>query len=75
MPVEPPVDRRYLMTDPQLRHEVATVVGMHLRANPPGGSSVEAVKVAITGAIMRTAELAISPREPRRLGPGWSGNV
>ena len=33
---KPPVDRRRLMTDPQLRQEVATTVGRHLRANPPG---------------------------------------
>ena len=30
---KPPVDRRRLVTDPQLRQEVATAVGRHLRAN------------------------------------------
>ena len=30
---KPPVDRRCLMTDPQLRQEVTTAVGRHLRAN------------------------------------------
>ena len=29
-----PVDRRCLVTDPQLRQEMATAVGRHLRANP-----------------------------------------
>ena len=33
---KPPVSRRRLVTDPQLRQEVATAVGRHLRANPPG---------------------------------------
>ena len=35
---KPPVDRRRLVTDPQLRQEVATAVGRHLRANPPGAA-------------------------------------
>ena len=36
----PPIDRRRLTTDPHLRQEVATVIGDHLRAFPPNGSSV-----------------------------------
>ena len=72
---KPPVDRRRLVTDPQLRQEVATAVGRHLRANPPGDSSADDVKVAFAAAIMRTAELVISPQERRRPGRGWSGNA
>ena len=34
-PAKPPVDRRRLVIDPQLRQEVATAVGRHLGANPP----------------------------------------
>ena len=51
-PAEPPVDRRRLVTDPQLRQEVATAVGRHLRANPPGDSSVDDVEVVFVAAIM-----------------------
>ena len=51
-PSKPPVDRRRLVTDPQLRQEVATAVGRHLRANPPGDSSVDNVEAAFAAAIM-----------------------
>ena len=71
---KPPVDRRRLVTDPQLRQEVATAVGRHLRANPPGDSSVDDVEAAFAAAIMRTAELGIPPQERRRRGRGWSGD-
>ena len=63
------------MTDPQLRQEVATAVGRHLRASPPGDSSVDDVKAAFAAAIMRTAELVIPPQERRRPGRGWSGDA
>ena len=56
---EPLVDRRRLVTDPQFRQEVATAVGRHLRANPPGDSNVDDVEAAFAAAIMRTAELVI----------------
>ena len=72
---KPPVDRRRLVTDPQLRQEVATAVGRHLRANPTGDSNVDDVEAAFTAAIMRTAELVIPPQERRRPGRGWSGDV
>ena len=72
---KPPVDRRRLVTDPQLRQEVTTAVGRHLRANPPGGSSVDDVEAAFAAAIMRTAELVIPPQERRRPGRGWSGDA
>ena len=74
-PAKPPVDRRRLVIDPQLRQEVATAVGRQLRANTPGDSSVDDVEVAFTAAIMRTAELVIPPQERRRQGRGWSGNA
>ena len=61
-PAKPPVDRRRLVTDPQLRQEVATAVGRHLRANPLGDSSVDDVEAEFTAVIMRTAELVIRPR-------------
>ena len=73
-PAKPPVDRRRLVTDPQLRQEVATAVGRHLAANPPGDSSVD-VEAAFAAAIMRTAELVIPPQERRRPGRGWSGDA
>ena len=72
---KPPVDRRRLVTDPQLRQEVATAVGRHLRANPPGDSNVDDVEAAFAAAIMRTAELVIPPQERRRPGRGWSGDA
>ena len=72
---KPPVDRRRLVTDPQLRQEVATAVGRHLRANPPGDSSVDDVEAAFAAAIMRTAELVIPPQERRMPGRGWSGDA
>ena len=72
---KPPVDRRRLVTDPQLRQEVATAVGRHLRANPPGDSSVDDVEAAFVAAIMRTAELVIPPQKRRMPGRGWSGDA
>ena len=69
-----PVDRRRLVTDPQLQLKVATAVGRHLRANPPGDSSVD-VKAAFAAAIIRTAELVIPPQERRRPARGWSGDA
>ena len=72
---KPPVDRRRLVTDPQLRQEVATAVGRRLRANPPGDSNVYDLEAAFTAAIMRTAELVIPPQERRRPGRGWSGDA
>ena len=74
-PAKPSVDRRRLVTDPQLRQEVATAVGKYLRANPPGDSRVYDVKAAFAAAIMRTAELVIPPQERKRLGRGWSGDA
>ena len=72
---KPPVDRRRLVTDPQLRQEVVTAVGRHLRANPPGDSNVNGVEAAFAAAIMRTAELVIPPQKRRRPGRGWSGDA
>ena len=63
-----PVNRRRLMTDPQLRKEMATAVGRHLRVNPPGDSSVDDVEAAFAAAIMRTAELVIPSQERSSLG-------
>ena len=74
-PAKPPVDSRRLVTDPQLRQEVATAVGRPLRANPPGDSSVGDVEAAFIAVIMRTAELVIPPQERRKLGRGWSGDA
>ena len=74
-PAKPPVDRRRMMTDLQLRQEVATSVGRHLRANPPGDSSVDDVEVAFVTAIIWTVELVIPPQERRRPGRGWSGDA
>ena len=69
------MDRRRLVTDPHLRQEVATAVGRHLRANPPGDSNVDDVEAAFAAAIMRTAELVIVPQERRKPGRGWSGDT
>ena len=74
-PANPPVDRKRLVTDPQLRQEVATAVKRQLKANPPRDSSVDDVEAAFTTAIMRTAELVIPPQERRRPGRGWSGDA
>ena len=69
------MDRRRLVTDPQLRQEGATAVGRLLRANPLGDSSVDDVEAAFAAAIMRTAELVIPPQERRGPGRGWSGDA
>ena len=74
-PAKPPVDRRRLVTDPQIRQEVATAVGRQLKANPPGDSSVDDVEAAFIAAIMRTAQFVIPPQERRRTGRGWSGDT
>ena len=52
----PPIDRRRLTTNPHLRQEAATVIGDHLRAFPPSGSSVDDVETAFTTAILQTSE-------------------
>ena len=65
---KPRVDRRRLLTAPQLRQEVATAVGRHIRTNPPGHSIVDDVEAVLTAAIIRTAELVIPPQERRRPG-------
>ena len=75
VPAKPPVNRRRLVTDPQLRQEMATAVGRHLRANPPGDSNVDDVEAAFAAAIMRTTELVIPPQERRRPGRGSSGDA
>ena len=62
------MDRRRLVTDPQIRQEVSTTVRRHLSANPPEDSSVDDVKAALTAAIMRTADLVILPQERRSQG-------
>ena len=72
---KPPVDPMRLVTDLQLRQTVATAVGRHLRANPPGDSNVDDAEAAFTAAIMRTAESVIPPQERSRPGRGWSGDA
>ena len=64
-----------MVTNPLLRQEGSTVVGRHLGANPPDDSDVDDVEAAFAAAIMRTAELVISPQERRRSGRGWSGDT
>ena len=71
----PPVDRRRLVTDFHLRQEVVTVVGRHLRTNPPGGSNMNDVAAAFAAAVRQTAELVIPPQERRRPGRDWSGDA
>ena len=58
------------MTDLELRQEVPTAVGRHLRANLPGESNVDDVEATFATAIMRTAEIVIPPQERRRPGQG-----
>ena len=72
---KPPMDRRRLVTDPQLRQEVTTAVGRYLRANPLGDSNVDDIETVFAAAITRTAELVIPPQERRRPGRGWSGDA
>ena len=74
-PAKPPVVHRRLVTDPQLRQEMATAVGRQPMANPPGDSSVDDVEAAFAAAIMRAVELVIPPQERRRPGRVWSGDA
>ena len=71
----PPFDRRRLTNGPHLRQEVASVIGDHLRAFPPSGSSVDDVETAFTTAILQTAERVAPPRAPRVPGRGWRGDA
>ena len=72
---KPPLDRRGLVAGPQLRQEVATAVGRHLRAKLPEDSSVDDLETAFAAAIMRTAELVVPSQEQRGPGRGWSGDA
>ena len=73
--VLPPIDRRRLTTDPHLHQEVATVIGDHLRACSPSGSSVD-VETAFTTAILQTAEERVAPpRAPRLPARRWRGDA
>ena len=63
------------MSNPQLRQEVASAVGRHLRADPPGDSNRDDVEAAIAVVIIRTAQLEIPPQERRRPGRGSSGDA
>ena len=71
----PPIDRRRLTTDPHLLQELVTVIGDHLRAFPPSGSSVDDVETAFTTAILQTAERVAPPRAPRLPARGWRGDA
>ena len=70
----PPTDRRRLTNDPHLRQEVATVIGDHLRAFPPSGSSVD-VETAFTTDILQTTERVGPLRAPKLPGRGWRGDA
>ena len=71
----PPIDRRRLPTDPHLRQEIATVIGDHLKAFLPSGSSVDDVETTFTTAILQTAERVAPPRAPRLSARGWRGDA
>ena len=71
----PPIDRRQLTTDPRLRQEVATVIGDHLRAFSPSGSSVDDMETAFRKAILQTAERVAPPRTPRLPERRWRGDA
>ena len=71
----PPIGRRQLTTDPHLRQEVAEVIGDHLRAFPPSGSSVDGVDTAFTTAILQKTERVVPPQAPRLPGRGWRGDA
>ena len=47
------------------------MIGDHLRAFPPSGSSVDDVETAFTAAILQTAERVAPPRAPRLPARGW----
>ena len=51
------------------------MIGDHLRAFPPSGSSVDHVETAFLTAILQAAERVAPPRAPRRPGRGWKGDV
>ena len=73
---KPSLNRRRLVTDPQLRQGMATAVGRPLRAKPPRNSNnVDDMEAAFAAAIIRTAELVILPQKRRRPGRGWSGDA
>ena len=71
----PPIDRRRSTTGPHLRQQVATVIGDHLRAFPPSGSSVDDLETAFTTAILQTAGQVAPPRATRLPGRGWRGDA
>ena len=60
---------------PHLRQKVATVIGDHLRAFPPSGSSVDDAETAFTTAILQTAERVVPPRASTLPAREWRGDA
>ena len=71
----PPIDRRRLTNDPHLGQEVATVIGVHLGAFPPCGSSDGDGDTAFTTDILQTAQRIGLLQAPRLPGRGWRGDT
>ena len=69
-----PIDRRRLINDPYLLHEVAAVIGDQLRAVFLSGSSVDDVETPFITASLQTAERVVSLREHRLLRRAWMGD-
>ena len=65
---------RSVTADPNLRQEVVTAIGDHLRAVPPSCSSVD-VETVSTTAILQTTKRVAPPRERRLPGRGWMGDA
>ena len=65
---KPPLNRRRLTTDPQLRDEVATTVAARLQALPSRDTSVDARETAFATATLQAAA-ALVPQQ-KRTTPG-----
>ena len=68
-----PIDRRRLINDPYLLHEVAAVIGDQLRAVFLSGSSVD-VETSFKTALLQTAERVVPLQERRLLRRAWMGD-
>ena len=69
---KPPLNRRKLATDPQLREVVAIAIGARLRALTSRDTNVDERETVFTTATLQAAEALLPQRNRTTLGHEWS---